>query len=341
MHQPNHPPAAHHHADGAPCDHADCSHDHNHGSKHIYVYSPSGAVRDKAAFRRGVKRLQALGHTVEVDPAALDSFTRFAGDDDTRLAAIERACRSGADVALISRGGYGLSRLLHRVDYGLLAQAVASGTRFVGLSDFTALQMALYAKTKTVTWGGPTVCADFGAAEGMDDIMLDCFDDLLCGRGEGAGWRVSAERVGTVTGASAADETYIPKATLWGGNLAMVASLVGTPYMPKIKGGVLVLEDIGETPYQIERMLTTLLHAGVLAQQKAVVLGQFSGYQLNAHDKGFKLATVVQWLRSQIDAPVFTNLPFGHVPTKVVLPFGAQVSLSVEGRDALIYWGHQ
>ncbi|MEG0921088.1 MAG: LD-carboxypeptidase [Comamonas sp.] len=341
MHDDQHEHSHDHSHNGAHCDHAGCNHDHHHGPKHIYVYSPSGAVRDKKAFRLGVKRLEALGHTVEVDPAALESHMRFAGDDDTRLAAIERACRSGADVALISRGGYGLSRLLHRIDYELMGQAISGGTKFVGLSDFTALQMALYAKTKAVTWAGPALGADFGAADGMDDIMLDCFEDMLFGHGEGAGWRVSAERAGTVTGASAAEDTYIPKATLWGGNLAMLASLAGTPYMPKIKNGVLFLEDVGETPYKVERMLTTLLHAGVLAQQKAIVFGQFNDYKLSSHDKGFKLTTVVQWLRSQIEAPVFTNLPFGHVATKVVLPFGAQVSLSVEGRDALIYWGHQ
>ncbi len=335
----NHEP--HHHDEH--CDHTHCQHghDHHHGPKHIYVYSPSGAVRDKKAFRRGIKRLEALGHKVEVDPAALESWTRFAGDDDTRLAAIERACRSGADVAMITRGGYGLSRLLHRIDYDLLAQAVANGTKFVGLSDFTALQMGLLAKNKAVTWAGPALLQDFGAEGEPDDIMLDCFDDMLYGHGEGAGWRVTAERAGTVLGASAAEDTYIPKATLWGGNLAMLASLVGTPYLPKVKGGVLFIEDVGETPYRVERMLTTLLHAGVLSQQKAIVLGQFTEYKLTPHDKGFKLMSVVQWLRSQIDIPVFTNLPFGHVQTKVVLPVGAQVSLSVEGRDALIYWGHQ
>ena len=88
-------------------------------------------------------------------------------------------------------------------------------------------------------------------------------------------------------------------------------------------------------------MLTQLLHAGVLARQQAIVLGQFTDFQLTAHDKGYKLSSVVQWLRSQVRCPVLTNLPFGHVPTKVLLPVGAQVSLSVEGRDALIYWGHQ
>ena len=340
MHQHDdhtHAPHDHDHHDGH-CEH--CDHDHSHGPRSIYIYSPSGAVRDKMGFKRGVARLKEMGHTVEVDPAALDSWTRFAGDDDTRLAAIARAAKSGADVTMITRGGYGISRLLHRINYDQIAESINNGTQWLGLSDFTALQCALYAKTKAVTWAGPSLVADVGAEAGRDDIMLDCFDDLLAGQGEGAGWRTTAERAGTVTGASAADDTYIPKATLWGGNLAMLASLVGTPYLPKIKNGVLFIEDVGESPYKVERMLTTLLHAGVLAQQKAVVFGQFSDYQLTPHDKGFKLASVVQWLRSQIDAPVFTNLPFGHVATKVVLPFGAQVSLSVEGRDALIYWGH-
>lgn len=209
-----------------------------------------------------------MGHRVEVDADALASSTRFAGDDETRLAAISRACQSGADVALISRGGYGISRLLHRIDYEQIATAIASGTRFVGLSDFTALQLALYAKTRAVTWAGPALVGDFGAADGVDDIMQDCFEDLLSGAGEGTGWRLSPEKAGTVTGASASGDVYIPKATLWGGNLAMLASLVGTPYLPKVKGGVLFIEDVGETPYKVERMLTTLLHAGVLAQQK-------------------------------------------------------------------------
>ena len=97
---------------------------------HVYVYSPSGAVRDRAAFRRGVRRLQALGHDVEVDTAALLSWQRFAGDDATRLAAIGRAAASGADVALMTRGGYGLSRLLPSLPYRQLARAIAKGTRF-------------------------------------------------------------------------------------------------------------------------------------------------------------------------------------------------------------------
>ena len=313
---------------------------------HIYIYSPSGAVRDKAAFKRGVKRLQSLGHEVEVDADALSSYQRFAGDDETRLAAILRAAASGADMTMISRGGYGLTRLLPSINYQAVAKAIEKGTQFIGFSDFTAFQMALFAKTGAVTWAGPAICDDFGAgltskeADGHadiaaalpDDIMEACFDDLLCGQGEGTGWRQHKETT-TVR------HFHIKNAVLWGGNLTVFSALLGTPYFPAVKGGVLFLEDVGEHPYRIERTLIQLLQAGVLAQQKAIVLGQFGNYKLVPHDRGYKFQTVVDWLRSQLKIPVLTNLPFGHVPTKVCLPFGRKVDLVVQGRDTLIVWG--
>jgi muramoyltetrapeptide carboxypeptidase len=300
---------------------------------HIYIFSPSSAVRDKAAFRRGLKRLQAQGHEVEVDEAALSSHMRFAGDDATRIAAIGRAAASGANVALITRGGYGLTRILPALPYKAIAKAIDGGMQFVGLSDFTAFQLAVMAKTERITWQGPALGEDFGTADEPDDIMQACFDDLLLEQGEGIGWQLpkgEAER-----------RVKLNSAILWGGNLTVLTSLLGTPYFPQVKGGVLFLEDVGEHPYRIERMLTQLLHAGVLAQQKAIVFGQFTNYKLvPAHDKGFKLATVLEWLRSQIKAPVMTGLPMGHVATKVLLPVGAKVDLVTEGRDALMVWGH-
>ncbi|TXI67439.1 MAG: LD-carboxypeptidase [Limnohabitans sp.] len=300
---------------------------------HIYIFSPSSAVRDKAAFRRGVKRLHALGHEVEVDEAALASHMRFAGDDATRIAAIARAAASDADIALISRGGYGLTRILPGLPYKAIAKAIDGGTQFVGVSDFTALNQAVLAKTGRISWQGPALGEDFGPEGEPDDIMQACFDDLLAEQGEGAGWQRSK--------ADAAVQARVKDGVLWGGNLSVLVSLLGTPYFPAIDKGVLFLEDVGEHPYRIERMLTQLLHAGVLARQKAVVLGQFTNFKLApAHDKGFKLDTVVAWLRSQIKTPVLTGLPFGHVPTKVLLPVGAKVDLVTEGRDALMVWGH-
>lgn len=288
-------------------------------------------MRDKVAFRRGVQRLRAQGHEVEIDPSALTSHQRFAGDDATRLAAIGRAAASGADVAMITRGGYGLTRILPQLPYKALTKAVERGTQFLGLSDFTALQCALLAKTDAQSWAGPALLDDFGRDDEPDEIMQACFDDLISGQGEGTGWRLPKDQAG---------DWLVRHATLWGGNLSVLAALVGTPYLPEVRGGILFIEDVNEHPYRIERMLSQLLAAGVLGRQKAIVFGQFSNYRLVAHDKGFSMATVVTWLRSQVKARVLTGLPFGHVPTKVLLPVGRPCDLMVQEREALLLWGH-
>ena len=307
----------------------------NEHSKHIYIFSPSGAVRDKAAFKRGVARLGKLGYQVEIDEAALSSHQRFAGDDATRLAAITRAAASRADIALISRGGYGLTRILDAIPYKTVTKAIERGTEFVGLSDFTAFQNALLARTGAVTWSGPALGEDFGAEAGPDDIMEACFDDLVTGQGEGTGWRVPA-RDGEMPTLK-----NLRGAVLWGGNLAVLTSLLGTPYFPAIDKGVLFLEDINEQPYRIERMLEQLRLSGVLARQKAIVFGQFTSIKKLPHDRGFSLATVIARLRDQLKVPVLTGLPFGHVATKVLLPVGAKVELAAEGRDVFMLWGHR
>ena len=302
---------------------------------HVYVFSPSSAVRDKAAFRRGVSRLKTLGHEVEVDAAALSAHQRFAGDDETRLAAITRASASGADIAIISRGGYGLTRLLPQLPHKAIAKAVAQGTQFVGFSDFSAFQAALYARHSSRTWSGPDVVADWGREE-LDDIMQDTFQDLALGQNEGAGWRLPVRDTRAMT--HRPDGVWAKKATLWGGNLSVLTSMIGTPYFPDIRGGILYLEDLAEHPYRIERMLAQWLHAGILARQKAIVLGAFTHYALSSHDGGFQINTVVDRLRQQLKVPVLTGLPHGHVATKVCLPFGVQAQLMVQGRDALILW---
>lgn len=299
----------------------------------IYIFSPSSAVRNKAAVRRGIARLKKLGYEVELDPSVFAAHMRFAGDDEVRLASVERAAASGADIAIITRGGYGLTRLLPALPYQAIAGAIDRGTQFVGLSDFTAFQNAVLAETGRTTWSGPAVGEDFGVEGEPDEIMQACFEDLASGQGEGTGWQLpAAERF---------EQPLQEKGVLWGGNLAIVAALAGTPWLPRVKGGILFLEDVHEHPYRIERMLTQLLYAGVLQKQKAILLGHFTNWVPVPHDKGYKLRTVVDWLRGQVDAPVLTGLPFGHVPTKVCLPVGARVTLAAEGRDAFLLWGHR
>jgi muramoyltetrapeptide carboxypeptidase len=165
--------------------------------------------------------------------------------------------------------------------------------------------------------------------------MEACFDDLLGGQGEGTGWRLPARDgdAGALRG--------VLRGTLWGGNLCVLTSLLGTPYFPAVDKGVLFFEDVNEHPYRIERMLDQLRHAGVLARQRAIVFGQFTGFRKVPHDRGFSLQGVVARLRALLKVPVLTGLPFGHVATKVLLPVGAKVEIAAEGRDVFMVWGHR
>jgi muramoyltetrapeptide carboxypeptidase len=303
----------------------------------LTVYSPAGVLASAAPLKLAAKRLAALGFDVQIDAAALARHQRFAGDDATRLAALHRVAAQAPGIALAARGGYGLTRLLDRIDWKLIAHSIERGTRWVGQSDLTALQLGLLAQpkfgAKAVTWAGPLACDDFGRsadAGGVDEITRDCFLEAMSGALEAVGFRTEAGFDGLEV-----------RGTLWGGNLCMVNSLLGTKYLPRVKGGVLFLEDVNEHPYRVERNLLQLHQAGVLDAQKAIVLGAFSAWRKAPLDRGYTLKTVVQHLRKLTKRPILTGLPFGHVPTKVTMPVGARVTLLVQGRDVLIGWDHR
>jgi muramoyltetrapeptide carboxypeptidase len=297
----------------------------------LTLFTPSGVLAQATPLRRAARRLKKHGYEVHIDEAAFARHQRFAGDDDTRLAALHRVAGQAPGVALASRGGYGLSRLLDRIDWKLIARSVERGTRWVGQSDVTALQLGLLAHAGGITWAGPLGCEDFGG-EQVDEVTEACFLEAMSGELEALGFRTEP----------GFDGLHV-RGTLWGGNLCLVNALLGTPHWPArsvVRGGVLFLEDVNEHPYRIERALLQLLQAGVLDAQKAVVLGAFTAYKPSPLDRGYTLKTVVQHLRGRTSTPILTGLPFGHVPTKVTLPVGAKVELCVQGRDALIGWGH-
>jgi muramoyltetrapeptide carboxypeptidase len=296
------------------------------------LLSPAGVVTKPQALTRASRHLASLGFDVRIDDGARARFRRFAGTDDVRLEALHRVARQAPSIAMATRGGYGLTRLLDRVDWKLIAKSVERGTRWVGHSDLTSLQMGLLARGEHVTWGGPLACDHFGrAAEegGVDELTQACFVEAMDGSLQAVGWRCGP-------GFDGLDA----KGTLWGGNLSVLLSLLGTPYWPDVRGGVLFVEDVNEHPYRVERGLLQLLQAGVIDRQKAVVLGQFTAYKPAAHDRGFSLRTVVDDLRKRTRTPVLTGLPFGHVPTIVTLPVGAKVSIAVQGREAYLGWEH-
>lgn len=298
----------------------------------LTILSPSGVVAQPAALTVAATRLRTLGFTVDIDVSARARSQRFAGDDVGRLAALHRVADAAPSIAMASRGGYGLTRLLDALDWQRLARSVERGTRWVGHSDFTALQLGLLAHGGTPSWAGPMACADFGRSQadgGVDEVTRDCFVEAMDGSLEALGFRTDAGFDGLQA-----------RGRLWGGNLTVLLSLLGTRHWPAAaaKGGVLFLEDVNEHPYRIERGLLQLRQAGVLQAQKAVLLGAFSDWKASPLDRGYTLKTAFARVRDGLKTPLLTGLPFGHVPTKVSLPVGQRVQLVVQGREVLILW---
>jgi muramoyltetrapeptide carboxypeptidase len=287
----------------------------------IGLYAPAGFVTDPEAIARAVDRLCALGHSVIVDPTCTTRWQRFAAVDDERLAAIARmTANRDVELAVAARGGYGWSRLLDRIDFAAIK---AAGKRWMGHSDFTAFQLAGLAHAGMVTFAGPMAAYDFGAPIPSAFTFDHCWNLLDTDR-----YEIDCALDGS---------DFSGEGTLWGGNLAMVAHLAGTPHMPRVEGGILFLEDVGEHPYRVERMLYQLHFAGLLTRQRAVLLGNFSGYDLGPNDNGYDAAAMVAHVRARFNLPIFTGLPFGHCPEKLTLPVGGHCALSVrDGRARLV-----
>lgn len=282
----------------------------------IALVAPGGYAPDPDAIPRGIARLEAQGILVHNYYRHEARHQRFGATDAERLAQLEDAAADpDVQVVMAIRGAYGMTRLLPDIDFERMA---ASRKIFVGYSDVTVFHMGLYAKTGALSYAGPMFASDFGAPE-LDAFTLDDFLRCLAGPTH------------TVAGHGAANPRLDVTGTVWGGNLAMTMSVVGTPYFPQIDGGILFLEDIAEHPFRVERMLLHLMHTGVLARQRAVVLGDFSGYRLGPADNGYDFDAMLAYLRATLPVPILTGLEFGHIARHVTIPFGAQGHLVSDG----------
>jgi muramoyltetrapeptide carboxypeptidase len=287
----------------------------------IGLYAPAGFATEPAAVTRAVALWEAAGHRVVVDPTALSRWQRFSAPDDERLAAIMRmATDPRVDLAIAVRGGYGWSRLLERLDFSAIA---ASGTRWLGHSDFTAFQLAALAAEGMVTFSGPMAGYDFGAERVSAFTLEHC-------------WGLLDSTEYTITFSQSGADDFSARGKLWGGNLALVAHLVGTPYLPRVDGGILFVEDVGEHPYRVERMLYQLHDAGILGRQQALLFGVFNAYELTANDGGYDFTAMIEHARAAFGIPICTGLPFGHCRDKLTLPHGGQCALSVRGGTATL-----
>jgi len=297
----------------------------------IGLFAPSGVINVER-HEKSVAHLQALGFKVVIAAEVAAQFRYFAGTDEQRLASFHQMLADPSiDAMMMIRGGYGWSRMLHRIDWRLVAAAQKA---LVGFSDFTALNLGSLANCGLITFAGPGAAVDFGGADDAADVQRDhAFMEDHC-------WPVlRGEPV--KAGPFACEHAYAPRTIegpLWGSNLSLLTHLVGTPYLPAVEGGILFLEEIGEQPYAIERMFLQLFHAGILQRQRAIVLGDFTDCEPEAGRFLYSMEHVVDTLRTMLPIPVLTGLPFGHVARKLTLPYGALGTLHVQpGQYTLAY----
>lgn len=306
--------------------------------KHILrLFAPSGFGKDYAGINLALSRLQNAGFTVDNIKAAYRQSSRFAGTDRERAADLQDIARGrvqAPEVLLAVRGGYGAMRILKYIDWASLGSCLREkGTMLVGYSDITAIQLALLSQGHMMcSFAGPMLIGDFSKPE-VSTYTISSFVQCLT---------LSAMNIsvsyGPIYGAN-----YNVEGIFWGGNLSLLTALIGTPYMPNIRGGILFIEEVGEYTYRIERMLQTLYLSGILAKQKAIVIGtikQENGSVTDEYDSSYTLISLFQQLQQLTKVPVFTGFPFGHVADRVTMPLGAVARIAPQGSGYQVSFSH-
>jgi muramoyltetrapeptide carboxypeptidase len=291
----------------------------------IGVFSPAGPPVPERV-NRGVARLEAQGYRCILANDALGAHEYFSAPDDVRLASFNTMLADPAiDMMMMTRGGYGISRIVHRIDWHAVA---ASKKILCGFSDFTAINLAAVAVGNFVTMSGSGVATDFGDETYQGDVAADhAFMEQHF-------WPVlRGEPVAVTVEHAHAYPAQTLGGPIWGSNLSLLSHLVGTPYMPDVDGGILFLEEIGERPYRAERMLIQLYHAGILQKQRAILIGDFSDCDPEPNRFPYSMTHVLSTLQRLVTCPVLTHFPFGHVARKLTVPFGADARLTIaDGR---------
>ncbi len=286
----------------------------------IGVISPASSPEDLTRIELGVKYLENLGYKVAVGKNVGKKEGYLAGSDKQRVDDLhEMFKRKEIKAIFCVRGGYGAGRLLDQIDYNLIKK---NPKIFVGYSDITALQSAFYAKTGLVSFAGPMVAVDFHNE--VSSFTEEVF------------WRTitSNKKIGKLK--NPRNEKFLTlskgKGTgrLLGGNFTVFSSLLGTEYFPKMKDVILILEDINEAPYRIDRMLNQFRLSKVFKQVKGIILGHFvdcvppdptvSSFTLNE--------VVLEYFQKQLKLPVLYNVKHGHIKDNITIPFGLKCSIN-------------
>lgn len=276
--------------------------------------APAGPLRNDAELARAVENVRSFGWEPIVGEHALARDGYFAGDDVRRAADLNRALAAESiDAVWCLRGGYGTMRILDAIDY---AAAARRPKAVIGYSDITALHAALSTRADTVTYHGPT------ARSPLSPFSRDSLACALVHGGDSCG---TAPEARVLRGGSA-------QGVLAGGNLALLSALVGTPFAPRLTNSIVVLEDVDEAVYRIDRMLRQLLLAGALDGVRAIVFGACTNCPEAADDGSRSLDDVISEIAETLGVPALAGIPVGHIQDQWTLPFGAAATLDAERR---------
>lgn len=295
-----------------------------HPGDTIGVIAPASTPKEPAKLDAGIAYLRKLGYRVEVAREAFAPHGYLCGTDAERAEEFNGFLRRPDVRALFCvRGGYGTLRLLPHLDY---EAARRHPKLVVGYSDITALHLALYHRAGLPGVSGPMVAVEWHEPDAASErlfweLVQGATADPLTGPG---GEALTPVRPGTTEG------------VLLGGNLSLVARLIGTPYLPPLDGAILFLEEVGEEPYRIDGLLAHLQLAGVLERLGGVVLGGFTEAEPRGNGPTLTMDEVFDHYFGQLPCPVARGLVYGHFPVKNTLPVGVQARLSVSSDAATL-----
>lgn len=283
----------------------------------VALVAPAGVLRSRGTVDEARETIESLGLRAVVGENVLDRHGYLAGRDEDRAADLMAAFTDDAIAGIVAiRGGWGCARLLPFLDWRTIR---ANPKAVIGYSDVTSLLLALYARTGLVGFHGPVATSTF------TDFTLDSFRPVV----------FSGEPVALGPDSDEGGMTVIRHGTargrLAGGNLTVLAAMVGTPYLPSFEGHILFLEDIGESVYRIDRMLTQLGQAGLLGGLAGFVMGSCRGCTPEQDAiASFELVDVIRQHIEPLGIPAVMGAPFGHVRDKWTVPVGSMAELRTE-----------
>lgn len=287
----------------------------------IGIISPASSVEDETLISRGIKYIEGLGYRVEMGKNFGKKRGYIAGTDKERVEDIRQMFGDKNIRAIFcSRGGYGAFRLLDKIDYQFIRK---NPKIFVGFSEITSLQMAFLTKANLVTFSGPMVASHF--SNEISTFTEEYFWRILTSKGRPEKIILSDKQINS--------DTKIDKASgrIIGGNLAVFSAMIGSGYLPELKDNILLLEEISEPPYKIDRMLNQLRLHKVFKKLNGIILGIFIDCEETDKKKSsLTLEEVFNDYFNELKIPVIRSFPYGHSKKILTLPMGINVNLNIK-----------